>query len=36
MLDRNPPQFAELVRTQEQMQGLGETKFQAAKETLYG
>ena len=36
MLDRNPPQFAELVRTQAQMQGLGETKFQAAKETLYG
>ncbi|MDG2002578.1 MAG: phytanoyl-CoA dioxygenase family protein [Novosphingobium sp.] len=36
MLDRNPPQFAELLRTQAQMQGLGETKFQAAKETLYG
>lgn len=36
MLDRNPPQFAELVRAQAQMQGLGETKFQAAKETLYG
>jgi len=36
MLDRNPPQFAELVRGQSQMQGLGDTKFQAAKETLYG
>jgi hypothetical protein len=36
MLDRNPPLFAELVRTQSQMDGLGGTKFQAAKETLYG
>jgi len=36
MLDRNPPLFAELVRGQAQMVGLGETKFQAAKETLYG
>jgi hypothetical protein len=36
MLDRNPPQFAELVRGPAQMTGVGETKFQAAKETLYG
>ena len=36
MLDRNPPLFAELVRGQAQMVGLGETRFQAAKETLYG
>jgi hypothetical protein len=36
MLDRNPPKFAELVRGQSQMEGLGSTKFQAAKETLYG
>lgn len=36
MLDRNPPLFAQLVRGQAQMVGLGETRFQAAKETLYG
>lgn len=36
MLERNPPEFAELVRGQSQMEGLGSTKFQAAKETLYG
>jgi len=36
MLDRNPPQFAELVRTNSHMEDLGSTKFQAAKETLYG
>lgn len=36
MLDRNPAQFAELVRGPARMAGIGETRFQAAKETLYG
>ena len=36
MLDRNPPRFAQLVRTRQGYDGLGATKLQAAKETLYG
>lgn len=36
MLARNPAQFAELVRDPARMAGIGETRFQAAKETLYG
>ncbi len=36
MLDRNPPRFAQLVRTRQGYEGLGAIKLQAAKETLYG
>jgi hypothetical protein len=36
MLDRNPPAFAQLVRSSIQMEGVGSIKVQAAKETLYG
>ena len=36
MLDRNPPEFAQLVRPSTQMDGVGSVRFQAAKETLYG
>jgi hypothetical protein len=36
MLDRNPPQFAELVRPHAHFSELGSIKLQAAKETLYG
>lgn len=36
MLDRNPPRFAQLVRSRQGYEGLGAIKLQAAKETLYG
>jgi hypothetical protein len=36
MIDRNPPEFEQLVRSSSRMDGVGSVKFQAAKETLYG
>jgi hypothetical protein len=36
MLDRNPPRFAELVRSKGSYGDVGAIKLQAAKETLYG
>jgi hypothetical protein len=36
MLERNPPRFAQLVRSHASFDELGSVRLQAAKETLYG